>query len=34
MTPSPNSSVKVRLLDVCMVVITIFIILAYFNGWG
>lgn len=26
--------IKVKVHDICMVIITVFIILAYFKGWG
>lgn len=25
---------SIRLSDICLVIITIFVILGYFNGWG
>ena len=26
--------VKVRVIDICVIIITIFVVLAYFKGWG
>lgn len=30
----PDRGFSVRVVDVCVVIITIFVVLAYFKGWG
>lgn len=29
-----QNHLKVRIIDICVIIITVFVILGYFNGWG
>jgi hypothetical protein len=33
-SPRGDGGFSVRIVDICVIIITIFVVLAYFKGWG